>query len=320
MVKAYLRYEQAASWGVVATGAGDTAGAVCYLPGAAAADSTHGKPRERLATVALERVNLWDTKRGARERQLIPPTSVDDHGVAKPQPRVTRIARSGDGATLACGASDGSVRIWSLEDLDVDVTFRGHKRDVTALRFSRDGSLLVSGGRDGDVVIWDVAGETGIVRLRGHRDQITDCAFLEDERYTQSAMTIGRQVVTTSKDGFVKVWDLEKARVRADVHLDLTGKRGAWTSTRVRRAAPSSPETIKYTVFDCDHTREGFDDESPLVRMGTVTRSMKGRAMTARYHASGNYLGVQGIGRGMEIYRVRDDKGGCEEAKAPSQA
>ena len=314
MVKAYLRYEQAASWGVVATGAGDTAGAVCYLPGAAAADSTHAKPRERIATVALERVNLWDTKRGARERQLIPPTSVDDHGVAKPQPRVTRIARSGDGTTLACGASDGSVRIWSLEDLDVDVTFRGHKRDVTALRFSRDGSLLVSGGRDGEVVIWDVAGETGIVRLRGHRDQITDCAFLEDERYIQSAMTIGRQVVTTSKDGFVKVWDLEK---RACVQT-CTGFDGeTWSldvnPSQTRCAVVTGDDKIH--VFDCDHTREGFEDESPLVRMGTVTRSVKGRAMTARYHASGNYLGVQGIGRGMEIYRVRDDKEAAKKQK-----
>ena len=139
MVKAYLRYEQAAAWGVVATGLGDTAGALTYVP-ASSSDDVGGAAagaRERLAVAALERVGVWDVKRAQRERQLIPPNDPDEHGVTKAPPRVTCVARSPTGEFVASGGSDGSVRLWSLAGDECDVTFRGHKRDVTTLRFSR---------------------------------------------------------------------------------------------------------------------------------------------------------------------------------------
>ena len=315
MVKAYLRYEQAAAWGVVATGLGDTAGALTYVP-ASSSDDVGGAAagaRERLAVAALERVGVWDVKRAQRERQLIPPNDPDEHGVTKAAPRVTCVARSPTGEFVASGGSDGSVRLWSLAGDECDVTFRGHKRDVTTLRFSRDGSLLVSGGRDSDVVVWDVAAESGLTRLRGHRDQITDCALVERKR-AKSADLFNRFLVTTSKDGYVKVWDLG---TRACTQT-LTGFDGETWSVDVN---PTQTRVVigtadrKLHVYDCDALRDGYNAELPLFKMGTVTRGQKGRTMTVRYHETGNYLGVQGVGRGMEIYRVRDEKEAVKKQK-----
>ena len=321
MVKAYLRYEQAAAWGVVATGISDTAGALTYVPASTSRgndDFSDAQPaaaaaRERLAVVALERVGIWDLKRGVRDTSLIPQPQPDDHGVTKATPRVTCVARSPNGDVVACGASDGSIRLWSLSDLDCDVTFRGHKRDVTALRFSQDGSLLVSGGRDADVVVWDVVAESGLTRLRGHRDQITDVVIIDGKMH-KSAELFGRKVVSTSKDGYVKVWDLG---TRACTQT-CTGFEGETWSLDVN---PTQTRCVigtwddKLHVYDCDESRDGYDQESPLVRMGTVTSAAKGRAMTVRFHQTGNYLGVQGAGRGLEIYRVRGDKEAMKKQK-----
>ena len=111
MVKAYLRYEQAAAWGVVATGISDTAGALAYVPASTSRgndDFSDAQPaaaaaRERLAVVALERVGIWDLKRGVRDTTLIPQPQADDHGLTKAAPRVTCVARSPNGDVVACG-------------------------------------------------------------------------------------------------------------------------------------------------------------------------------------------------------------------------
>ena len=72
---------------------------------------------------------------------------------------------------------------------------------------------------------------------------------------------------------------------------------------------------ISYTCMTATSPEMGTIKSRPLVRMGTVTRAAKGRAMTVRFHQTGNYLGVQGAGRGLEIYRVRGDKEAMKKQK-----
>jgi WD40 repeat protein len=61
---------------------------------------------------------------------------------------------SADGATVAVGGSDGSVRLWDARDGRELVTLRGHNGSVDALDFRSDGSQLVSAGSDGTVRVW----------------------------------------------------------------------------------------------------------------------------------------------------------------------
>lgn len=44
------------------------------------------------------------------------------------------------------GHTDGNLRLWNIEQGTCDVTLRGHKGAVSALRFSRGGATLASGG------------------------------------------------------------------------------------------------------------------------------------------------------------------------------
>ena len=115
-------------------------------------------------------------------------------------------------------------------------------------------------------------------------------------------------------DGYVKVWDLG---TRACTQT-LTGFDGETWSVDVN---PTQTRVVigtadhKLHVYNCDAMRDGYNAELPLLKMGTVTRGQKGRTMTVRYHETGNYLGVQGVGRGMEIYRVRDEKEAVKKQK-----
>ena len=61
---------------------------------------------------------------------------------------------SADGATVAVGGSDGSVRLWDVRDGRELVTLRGHIAVVDSLDFRSDGSQLVSAGSDGTVRVW----------------------------------------------------------------------------------------------------------------------------------------------------------------------
>ena len=229
MVKAYLRYEHARAFGVVAS------------PEASPVYDASGK---HLVTAALERLAVWDVRRGVEALSLVPPPRESGD-----LPAVTRIARASSGDLVAAGASDGSIRLWDLNNGSSDVLLKGHRGEVTALRFNASGTLLVSGGKDTNVVVWDVVAETGVCRLRGHKDQVTDAAFVEDGGggvggdageggggggggLVESGN--GSRIVTCSKDGTVKVWDLDTQHCAQTVaalgaecwSLDVDARRG----------------------------------------------------------------------------------------------
>lgn len=85
------------------------------------------------------------------------------------------------------------------------LVLNGHSGSpIRSLSFdSKDGSRLASGSSDGSVVLWDIVAETGLFRLLGHRGGITDIHFVSLE---QDSLDL---LITTSLDGFVKVWDLK---------------------------------------------------------------------------------------------------------------
>ena len=72
-------------------------------------------------------------------------------------------AHDGKGATsvtifeslLASGASDGSVRVWTIPELNMVAAFgQAHKGFVYAVCFHPSGTWLVSGGEDGVIKVW----------------------------------------------------------------------------------------------------------------------------------------------------------------------
>jgi len=161
---------------------------------------------------------------------------------------VRTVAWSPDSRTLCSGAADRTVRVWTLENeeggvFDQLAAFNGHGDKVTNVQFHPAGSLLLSSSRDRDVRIWDTrvpfksvdiathassvdvvatsklidtvasAGGDAIVKVwdvyttqlkfsfePGHASTITALCFSNSGNY----------LVTGSKDGTIKRWDVEK--------------------------------------------------------------------------------------------------------------
>jgi U3 small nucleolar RNA-associated protein 12 len=365
MVKAYLRYEQSRAFGVIAS------------PEACPVYDDSGK---HLVTAALERLSVWDVRRGVEAKSLVPP--LRESGAT---PAVTRIARAEGSDLIAAGASDGSIRLWNLKDGSTDVLLKGHKSEVTALRFNASGTLLVSGGKDTNVVVWDVIAEAGLCRLRGHKDQVTDAVFVEASAGGVGTggsggggggggggngvgVAAGARLVTCSKDSTVRVWDLDTqhcaqtvAALEAEcwsVDVDPFGRRLAvgTSDDRLHLFAVNNGSHADEIENDADSDSDSDDDDGDkegggeggkkgggkggkrggkaakvgadgrkqltqaelvariadastlLTPMGHVARADRSRAACVRFDKGGSgMLGVQTVGRAVEVYRMRSE-------------
>ena len=82
---------------------------------------------------------------------------------------VYSVAFSPDGAKIASGSVDRSVKLWDVESGEVIHSLEGHSDHVLSVSFSPDGTKVASGSY-GIVKLWDVESGEVIRTLRGHAD------------------------------------------------------------------------------------------------------------------------------------------------------
>ncbi|KAE8908437.1 WD repeat-containing protein 3 [Phytophthora fragariae] len=265
MVKSYLRYERAYSFGVIASLEGnviyDSSGRFAIAP-------------------ALQDVAVWNVRQGNKVRDLLAPESGGG--------QVTALALSPDGGDVACGYSTGAVRVFKLATGALVVTLDGHKGAVEALAYRADGAELASGSRDTDVIVWDLVSQTGRFRLKGHKDAVTALAFLASGTLASS-----------SKDTLVKVWDLETQHC---VQTCVGHRNEVWSLALNpkgdRMLTGASDNQLRVWSV------EGQEGETVKL-LGSIYRQSNDRAARVAYSPKGDLVGVQSAGKTVEVYRVR---------------
>jgi WD40 repeat protein/serine/threonine protein kinase len=113
---------------------------------------------------------------------------------------VTALAAGRLGRTLVSGGVDGTVRVWDLETATEPRTPDGHQGPARSVLLSTDGKTLISAGGKSARVL-DLASRRH-QDFGEHRDEVVSALPTLD----------GKQLVTFSHDGTLRLWDAASGR------------------------------------------------------------------------------------------------------------
>ncbi|MEZ4869251.1 MAG: tetratricopeptide repeat protein [Caldilineaceae bacterium] len=163
----------------------------------------------------LDVIYLWDI-----DSPNPPPNPVALRGHSY---SLTTLAFSPDGALLASGSFDQTIRIWRVQTGETIAVLQGHEAWVWRVAFSPDGATLASVSEDQTLCLWDVASGQRRHRLQGHSAGVRGVTFSPD----------GKTVVSGSSDGTIKGWDQQNgaclftlAAPRPYEEMNITGVTG----------------------------------------------------------------------------------------------
>lgn len=155
------------------------------------------------------------------------------------------------GGRLACGSSDHTACVWSLEDETCVCKLEGHSNQVLKVAVSPDGLELASGSVDETLRIWDASNGNCIASLQGHTNLVCAVGFSPD----------GSRIVSGSSDNSVRLWD-------ATAHNNIAIYEGhggvimsvAFSKDGQRIVSGSADQSIK--VWDATSTQADAVDNS----------------------------------------------------------
>ncbi|MCA9493569.1 MAG: hypothetical protein KC621_26740, partial [Myxococcales bacterium] len=114
----------------------------------------------------------------------------------------TAHAVSGDGGRLALGGATGKVHVVDAQTGEA-LDHHDLGAEIVAIGLSADGALLAAATTRQDVTLIAVGRREPVAVLHGHRDRVDHLAFDPE----------GRLLLTASRDGDVRAWDLGTARI-----------------------------------------------------------------------------------------------------------
>jgi len=116
--------------------------------------------------------------------------------------RVSSVAFSPDGSTLASGSLNGEIILWDPKKGEMLHTLAGHTTGINSVTFSPDGSTLASGAWDTEIILWDVKSREILHTLTGHTGEINSLAFSPD----------GSTLASGAWDTEIIMWDVKSGK------------------------------------------------------------------------------------------------------------
>jgi serine/threonine protein kinase/WD40 repeat protein len=197
--------------------------------------------------------------------------------------RITAVACSPNGATVAAGTSDGHIRFHRAENFAEVKSQKIHDGNVYVVTYSPDGRRVATGGDDGRVGLVDLSdGRTTI--LAENAGRIRSVAFNAD----------GTQIAAGCGDGAVKVWNARSAE-------EVQGMSGGGVSADVVAYSPDG----RWLAVGYLDSRLQIVDTKTLLPVTTLFEHHD-RVLLARFSPDGRSLVTGGLDRTVLLWDLPD--------------
>jgi WD40 repeat protein len=123
---------------------------------------------------------------------------------------VQSVAYSPDGARIASGSNDHTIRLWNARTAAQLNVFQGHTGKVFSVAFSLDGKEIMSGSEDRTVKIWDASTGACLESWEWHTSDVRSVTYSPAGQYAASC----------SSDHTVVLWQLASPGVGSAVFSD----------------------------------------------------------------------------------------------------
>lgn len=122
---------------------------------------------------------------------------------------VVCIAISKNNSLIATGSDDTTLRVWSLHNLCCTHQFQ-YVDSVKCLLFTPDDKMVIAGAHcaEDQLVAWNIASRDRAINYIGHTHAVM-CMLLMDRDH----------IITGSRDGMIKCWDIHCGNVLATFDL-----------------------------------------------------------------------------------------------------
>ena len=141
---------------------------------------------------------------------------------------INAIATNHNSTLFASASQDRTVKIWSVEEGEVQGVLRGHRRGVWSVKFaaketppitgdsgpaSSSRGLILTGSGDKTVKIWSLSDYSCLRTLEGHTNSVLKVIWMplpqhnNDPEGSEPSRQRGVQIASAGGDGLVKIWD-----------------------------------------------------------------------------------------------------------------